>query len=172
MFGPNAAGALVAALPDIELNDMKKDAFRNKVVVITGATGGVGRATAWEFAGHGARIALLARGAEQLEATKKEVESRGGEALAIECDVADYDQVENAAEQTERFFGPIDVWVNNAMNSVFAPFREIRADEANEIGRPLCQVSRLVHSCCRNPSAGVCCRQEQCRPLHGRAELH
>jgi NADP-dependent 3-hydroxy acid dehydrogenase YdfG len=71
--------------------------FKNKVVVITGATGGVGRVTAWEFAKQGAKIALLARGVEQLEGTKKEVENLGGESLSIICDVANYHEIENAA---------------------------------------------------------------------------
>src|SRR5947209_9228310 len=112
---------------------MKKNEFKNKVVVITGASGGVGRATAWEFARQGAKIALLARGAEQLEATKKEVEDLGGEALPIPCDVAHYDELEQAAERIEEVFGPIDVWVNNAMNSVFAPFKEIEPKEFKRV---------------------------------------
>jgi NAD(P)-dependent dehydrogenase (short-subunit alcohol dehydrogenase family) len=112
---------------------MKPSEFRNKVVVITGATGGVGRATAWEFAKQGAKITLLARGTEQLEATKKEVENLGGEALAIPCDVSDYKQIEDAASKTEELFGPIDVWVNNAMNSVFAPFKEIEPEEFKRV---------------------------------------
>src|SRR5690606_29324782 len=99
---------------------MKNKKFKDKVVVITGASGGIGRATAWEFAKHGAKIALLARSIEQLEGTRKEVESLGGKALIIVCDVAFADQVEAAAEQTERALGPIDVWVNNVSNSVFA----------------------------------------------------
>lgn len=110
-----------------------KDDFRNKVVVITGATGGVGRATAWEFARQGAKVALLARGAEQLEATKKEVEAFGGQALTLPCDVADFEQVERAAERTEEVFGPIDIWVNNAMNSVFAPFSKIEPNEFKRV---------------------------------------
>jgi NAD(P)-dependent dehydrogenase (short-subunit alcohol dehydrogenase family) len=107
--------------------------FKNKVVVITGATGGVGRATAWEFAKQGAKIALLARGIEQLEATKKEVEDLGGEALPIPCDVSNHEEVENAAARAEEVFGPIDVWVNNAMNSVFAPFKKIEPDEFKRV---------------------------------------
>ncbi len=114
---------------------MKNDHFKNKVIVITGASGGIGRATAWEFAKHGAKIALLARSIEQLEGTKKEVEEYGGQALMIICDVAYADQVEAAAEQTERELGPIDVWVNNVSNSVFAPFKEINADEFKRIKR-------------------------------------
>ena len=107
--------------------------FKDKVIVITGATGGVGRATAWAFAAQGARIALLARGEAQLEATKKEVEQRGGQAITISCDVADAAAVEEAAARTERELGPIDVWVNNAMNSVFAPIKEIHPDEFRRV---------------------------------------
>ncbi len=107
--------------------------FKDKVVVITGASGGVGRATAWEFAKQGAKVVLLARGIKQLEGTKKEVEDLGGKALTIPTDVADAKQVEAAAEQAEREFGPIDVWVNNAMNSVFAPFKDITPDEFKRV---------------------------------------
>jgi NAD(P)-dependent dehydrogenase (short-subunit alcohol dehydrogenase family) len=95
---------------------------RTETVVITGASAGVGRATAREFARSGARIGLLARGPERLEAARREVEELGGRALAIPTDVAD-------AEQVEREFGPIDIWVNNAMTTVFAPFHEITAAE-------------------------------------------
>lgn len=107
--------------------------FKNKVIVITGASGGVGRATAWEFAKQGAKIALIARGEEQLAGAKKEVEALGGTALTIVCDVADATAVEAAAEHTENILGPIDVWVNNAMNSVFAPFKEITAEEFKRV---------------------------------------
>lgn len=107
--------------------------YRNKIIVITGATGGVGRATAHAFAREGARIALLARGQKQLEATKIEVEALGGHALAIPTDVADPAQVEAAAELTENTFGPIDVWVNNAMVSVFAPIKEITPQEFKRV---------------------------------------
>jgi short-subunit dehydrogenase len=112
---------------------MKQNEFKDKVVVITGASGGVGRATAWEFAKQGAKVALIARGIEQLEATKKEVENYGGKALIIQCDVADANQVEAAAEQTERELGEIDVWVNNAMASVFAPFKEVSPEEFKRV---------------------------------------
>ncbi len=107
--------------------------FRDKVVVITGASAGVGRATAWEFAKQGAKIALLARDWEQLEATRKEVEQHGGTALSISCDVADAAAVEDAAQRIEQELGPIEVWVNNAMNSVFAPFKEIEPDEFRRV---------------------------------------
>ena len=101
----------------------------NPVVVVTGASGGVGRATVREFARSGARIAMLARGVDRLNAAKKEVEEAGGQALVVPTDVADPEQVESAAERTEREFGPIDIWVNNAMTTIFAFFSEIRPDE-------------------------------------------
>jgi NAD(P)-dependent dehydrogenase (short-subunit alcohol dehydrogenase family) len=112
---------------------MKNKEFENKIVVITGASGGVGRATAWEFAKHGAKVALLAREQMQLEATKTEVQYYGGQALAIQVDVSDPDQVEAAAEKTERELGLIDVWVNNAMNSVFAPVKDITPQEFKRV---------------------------------------
>lgn len=112
---------------------MENNHFKGKVIVITGASGGIGRATAWEFAKEGAKIALLARSIEQLEATKKEVEGFGGKALVIQCDVADSAQVEAAAEKTERELGEIDVWVNNAMASVFSPFDKITMDEFKRV---------------------------------------
>lgn len=112
---------------------ISKHYFNNKVVVITGATGGVGRAAAWAFAKQGAKVALLAREQKQLEGTKREVEQLGGKALIIATDVADANQVEAAADKTEQEFGPIDVWVNNAMNSVFAPIKEIRPEEFKRV---------------------------------------
>ena len=110
-----------------------KDQFKDKVVVITGATGGVGRATAWEFAKQGARIALIAREVHQLEATKKEVEDLGGQAMPISVDVAEADRIEAAAKAIEERLGPIDVWVNNAMASVFAPIKEISPAEFKRV---------------------------------------
>ncbi len=107
--------------------------FKNKVVVITGASGGVGRATAHEFAKQGAKIALLARGIEGLEGAKKEVEQLGGTALIIPTDVAFPEQVEAAAARAEIELGPIDVWVNNAMNSVFGMFTEIEPEEFKRV---------------------------------------
>jgi short-subunit dehydrogenase len=107
--------------------------FKNKVVVITGATGGVGRVTAWEFAKHGAKVVLIARDVAQLEATKNEVEVNGGLAMTAPIDVADAKKLEELADRVEREWGPIDVWVNNAMNSVFAPFSEITPDEFKRV---------------------------------------
>jgi NAD(P)-dependent dehydrogenase (short-subunit alcohol dehydrogenase family) len=100
-----------------------------RVVAITGASAGLGRATVRRFAREGDHIGLIARGQEGLEHARKEVESAGGRALALPTDVADAEQVEKAAESIEKEFGPIDVWVNNAMVTVFSPFLELTADE-------------------------------------------
>lgn len=104
-----------------------------QVVVITGASAGVGRATVRAFARHGADIGLLARGVEGLEAARREVEAEGGRALVLPADVADAGQVEAAAERVERELGPIDVWVNNAMVSVFSPVKELQAEEVKRV---------------------------------------
>ena len=96
--------------------------------MITGASAGVGRATAHAFARQGASIGLLARGGaglEGLEAARLEVERLGGRALVVPTDVADPGQVEAAAETVEREFGPVDVWVNNAMVTIFSPFKKV-----------------------------------------------
>jgi short-subunit dehydrogenase len=100
-----------------------------EVVVITGASAGVGRATAREFARHGAHIGLLARGREGLEGARRDVESLGGKAVVLPTDVADAEAVEAAARRVEEEFGPIDIWVNDAMSSVFSPFEEITPEE-------------------------------------------
>lgn len=100
-----------------------------RVVVITGASAGVGRATAIEFARHGWRVALLARGEDGLEGARSDVEQAGGEALVIPVDVADEDQVEAAAGRVERDWGAIDVWVNNAMATIFAEFLDVAPED-------------------------------------------
>lgn len=102
---------------------------RNEVVVITGASAGIGRATVQRFARAGARIGLLARGRDRLDATRREVEQTGGTALAIPTDVADAAQVDSAAEQIEKVLGPIDIWINSAMVSVFARVDDITPAE-------------------------------------------
>ena len=104
-----------------------------QVVVITGASGGVGRATARLFARRGARLALLARGRDGLEGARREVEARGATALVIPTDVSHFDQVEAAAEQVERELGPIDVWINNAMVSMYSPFLEMTPEEFRHV---------------------------------------
>src|SRR2546421_563872 len=106
---------------------------KSQVVAITGASAGVGRATVREFAKRGARIALLARDAAGLDGAHDEVESLGGRALIIPTDVADHDQMESAADEIERKLGPIDIWINNAMVSVFSPFLEMEADEFRRV---------------------------------------
>lgn len=106
---------------------------RARVVVITGATAGVGRATAREFARRGARIGLIARGVEGLEATREELELLGGRVLAISADVSNAGEVEAAADRIEEALGPIDVWVNNAMVSVLSPVAEMSADEYRRV---------------------------------------
>jgi Short-chain alcohol dehydrogenase of unknown specificity len=104
-----------------------------ETVVITGASAGLGRATAREFGRRGARVGLLARGTDGLEAAKQEVEKLGGSAVAVPTDVADAAAVEKAAVVIEEQFGPIDIWVNNAMTSVFSPVREMKPDEYKRV---------------------------------------
>jgi NAD(P)-dependent dehydrogenase (short-subunit alcohol dehydrogenase family) len=100
-----------------------------RVVVITGASAGVGRATAERFASKGARVGLIARGRERLEAAARDVEQKGGRALVLPADVADADAVEAAAARAESELGPIDVWISNAMATIFAPAWEVEPDE-------------------------------------------
>ena len=100
-----------------------------RVVVVTGGSAGVGRAAVREFARHGDRVAILARGKEGLEGAVAKATALGGATIGIPTDVCDHEQVEEAADRVERALGPIDVWVNNAMTSVFAPFWEIAPDE-------------------------------------------
>src|SRR5256712_1296596 len=104
-----------------------------EVVVITGASAGVGRAMAQAFARRGARLGLIARGQDGLEAARKEVEQLGGSALVFAVDVADADKIEEAAARVEEEFGPIDIWVNNAMVSVFSPVKEMTAEEFHRV---------------------------------------
>jgi len=101
--------------------------------VITGAGAGVGRATAVQFAGAGHRVALLSRGKQRLDAVAREVRSVGGEALPISLDVANADEVEAAADRVERELGPIDIWVNDAMATIFAPVSEITPAEFRRV---------------------------------------
>lgn len=111
---------------------MRRD-DRSKVVAITGASAGVGRATARLFAKNGARVALIARGLDGLEATRSEMAQSGVKALALPLDVADAAQVEDAAGRIETELGPIDIWINNAMVSVFSPIHEMTAEEFRRV---------------------------------------
>lgn len=107
--------------------------MKNEVVVITGASAGLGRAAAREFGRHGAKVGLVARGVEGLQAAKREIESAGGTAMVLPLDVADAEAIENAAASVEREFGPIDIWLNNAMASVFSPVKEMTAEEYKRV---------------------------------------
>ncbi|KUO19987.1 short-chain dehydrogenase [Streptomyces dysideae] len=104
-----------------------------RAVVVTGASGGVGRATALAFAARGDRVALLARGREGLAAAADEVQRAGGEALVVTVDMADAKAVDDAAQKVADAFGHIDVWVNNAFAGVFAPFTDITPDEFRRV---------------------------------------
>ena len=105
----------------------------SRVVVVTGASAGVGRATVRAFASRGWNVGLIARGRDGLDAAAREVEEQGGRALAISCDVADSAGMFAAAARFEEQLGPIDVWVNNAMTSVFSPVVEMTADEYKRV---------------------------------------
>lgn len=109
------------------------DRRRGETVVITGASAGLGRATAREFGRHGARIGLVARGVEGLQAAKREIEELGGSALVLSTDVSEPGAVEAAAAAVEDEFGPIDIWVNNAMTSVFSPVKEMLPEEFKRV---------------------------------------
>src|ERR1700685_2783773 len=104
-------------------------AERREVVAITGASAGIGRAVALQFARHGAAIGLIARGNAGLEAAKAEVEQLGGTATIHLADVAEHDQVDRVASEIEDAHGPLDIWVNNAMTTVFSYFDEVEPAE-------------------------------------------
>jgi NAD(P)-dependent dehydrogenase (short-subunit alcohol dehydrogenase family) len=105
----------------------------SRTVVVTGASAGVGRATAIAFARQGARVGLIARGREGLEGAARDVEQAGGTPLVLPCDVADAEGVEAAAESVERELGPIDVWVNNAMTAVLAETWDVKPEDFRRV---------------------------------------
>lgn len=105
----------------------------NPLVVITGGTAGIGRATAIEFANHGYNVAIIARGREGLEETCRELEGFGVTALPLEADTSHADEIEQAAERAERELGPIRVWVNCAMVTVFSPVEKMTPEEYREV---------------------------------------
>jgi NAD(P)-dependent dehydrogenase (short-subunit alcohol dehydrogenase family) len=105
----------------------------SQTVVITGASAGIGRATARLYGSRAANVVLLARGEAGLDGAARDVEEAGGKALAVPTDVADHCAVRAAADRAEQHFGPIDVWINVAFTSVFAPFTEIGPDEFRRV---------------------------------------
>ncbi|PWG03417.1 SDR family oxidoreductase [Sphingosinicella humi] len=106
---------------------------QGEIVVVTGGSAGVGRATVREFAKAGADVVVLARGKERIDAACAEVEAMGGRALGISVDVTDCDAVEAAAERIERELGPIDIWINNAFAGIFSPFMEMTPEEYRRV---------------------------------------
>ncbi len=100
-----------------------------EVVVITGATSGVGRAVARRFARPGVSLGLVARGGDGLEGARREVEAAGGRALTLACDIADPDALDAVAEAVEEAYGPIDIWINNAMTTAFGFFDDLEPAE-------------------------------------------
>lgn len=122
------------SIMELEMKSLQGETRKKtKIVVITGASAGVGRATVRRFAKDKACIGLLARGVDGLEGARREVEEAGGQALVLPTDVADSKQVEAAAEAVERKFGPIDIWINDAMTSVFAPVKEMSPEEFRRV---------------------------------------
>lgn len=114
------------------IRDMQR-AKEAEVVVITGGTAGVGRATARRFAAAGAHVAILARGGDGLAQTAREIERLGGRALPIQADVADAERVFAAADQIERELGPIDIWINNAMTTIFGRVDQLAPAELRRV---------------------------------------
>jgi NAD(P)-dependent dehydrogenase (short-subunit alcohol dehydrogenase family) len=113
--------------------EVKKMAKKPEVVVITGASAGVGRATVRAFARRGAHIGLLARGKDGLEGARRDAEKLGGKGLVLPTDVSDPEQVERAASAVEETFSPIDFWVNDAMVSVFSPVKEMTEEDYRRV---------------------------------------
>ncbi len=107
--------------------------FKDKIVVVTGSSAGIGRAIAYAFAGQGAHLGLISRNEQRLKTLQQELEAYNAKSLIFPVDVADADAVNNAATQVEQQLGPIDIWVNNAMLSVFSPIKEMSAGEYKRV---------------------------------------
>ncbi len=116
--------------------------------MITGGSAGAGRAAARAFAQKGLQVGLLARGLERLEATRAEVEGYGVRCMAISTDVADADAVEDAAARIEAGLGPVDVWVNSAMTSIFSPVHQLEAEEVRRVAEVTYPRQRDRHPRC------------------------
>ncbi|GJE13843.1 SDR family oxidoreductase [Methylobacterium longum] len=135
---------------------------RRRTVVVTGASAGVGRAIAHEFARHRWNVAVLARGEAGLKGTVRDIERAGGRALAHQVDVADADAVMRAADETAKEFGGIDVWINVAMVTIYAPVQQTspeeyrRATEVTYLGQVYGTLAALKHMQPRNAGAIVC----------------
>jgi NAD(P)-dependent dehydrogenase (short-subunit alcohol dehydrogenase family) len=112
---------------------MKQDHFRDRVVVVMGASSGIGRLTALEFARRGARVVVAARSDQPLESLVQEIERAGGQALALPADTGDHDQVRAVAEEVERRYGRLDTWVQMAAVAVYAPFDQTTPQEFRDI---------------------------------------
>ncbi|EHR49377.1 short-chain dehydrogenase of unknown substrate specificity [Saccharomonospora marina XMU15] len=104
-----------------------------KTVVVTGASAGIGRATARSLAARGDRVALFARGSEGLNSAARDVEELGGRAMPVPVDMTDHDAVRSAARRVEEELGPIDVWINGAFATLFAPFTKIEPEEFRQV---------------------------------------
>ncbi|MGI8788862.1 MAG: SDR family oxidoreductase [Pyrinomonadaceae bacterium] len=117
----------------IEVEETSEREGKPEVVVITGASAGLGRAIGRRFAQDGAHIGLVARGRDGLEGAKADVEKLGGKAIIIQGDVADPETTERAAAETEKAFGEIDIWINDAMVSVFSPVKEMKPEEYKRV---------------------------------------
>src|SRR4051812_5341356 len=112
---------------------MKLKPISEQVVVLAGATSGIGRECALQFAERGAKVAVGARSEPDLSVLVADIKARGGEAIAQTCDVSDYEQVKELAESTVRAFGRIDTWVNVAAVSVYARFEDTSPDEFRRV---------------------------------------
>ena len=109
------------------------DKVKKQVVVITGASAGVGRSITYAFAKEGASIALIARGKEKLESTLKEVKQLGGQGMIFPLDISDYEKLETAAELIEKELGLIDIWINNAMVTVLGEVKDLSPEEIKRV---------------------------------------